>query len=65
MLGPAMCGGRGVPGVAVGRVGREGYYPGTLPSTLPVPIFNHILRLKPYLGPNEGNSMRFPEMGLE
>ena len=35
-------------------VGTWEGYTGTLPGTLPVPIFNHILASKPYPRPNEG-----------
>ena len=59
MVSPA--GGVGVPGVRELGGYREGLY--RVP-TRPVsgPIFSHILRLRAYLRPNEGNFMTFDEV---
>ena len=43
-------------------VGREGCYTGYYPGTVPGPIFSHILAMRPYLRPNEGNSGHYDEV---
>ena len=53
---PARVGSRGVPGVVGWWVGLEGCYTGTQSPPVPVPIISHILSLKAYPRPNEGNS---------
>ena len=53
--------GRGVPGVGDTVGGWEGYT-GYYPPAIPVPTFNHILRLEPYPRPNEGLSEEYDEV---
>ena len=46
-----------VPGGCTGRG-----YTGTQPTLIPGPIFNHILKARAYLRPNEGNSKVIDEV---
>ena len=48
-----------------GLGGWLGGYTGYYPPAIPGPYIQYILASGPYLGPNEGNSMRFLKMGLE